>query len=244
MSNFNWSLFMNELPITMVGVFIECVALLVCYVIRDRTAFTATIMVNVFVTTIYATKQIDWAGMPSLPGQMAMVSAMLGLGLCYGIMGKECTYKVWRSVVFGLLLLFFWTHRFDLQDDIPGYDVAEHYRNSLPTTVRPALAVLGSFIYIGAFLQIGWNWLSHQPPWLAYTLTMVSASLVGAVEFVLVGFYGSNEITAPVQDLIISVFTFRLWCLVMFMPFVIGLIHLNHHRSLSDVKREASTDYG
>lgn len=233
MNGWDWIVFWQELPLTLVGVCLELFGLWACWHARDKALFTGFMLANLIISASFANNVVMWAGVPTIPGQMPMVYAMLTLGLCWATLGPKETYKVWRASVLCLLFFYLWTHRFEMQPDISGYDTAEHYRRVVEQDNFAPITVLCSVIYIGAPLQLLWNKLQHQPPWIAYSLTMLIASLFGAIEFTTVA-VTRLEVSPSWVELATSVFIFRLWMVAMGLPFVIGLIHRDHVKGTND----------
>lgn len=226
----DWNSFCLEMPMTMAGVALEIFGLWACWYVRDKALFTAYLMANLLISSMFANTLVVWAGVPTVPGQMPMVFAMLGLGLAYATLGRTETYRVWRACVLALLFHYMWTHRYQLVPELPGYNTAEHYRLIVDHVGRSAMAVLGSFIYVGAPLQLLWGRMRHQPPWVAYTVSMLIGTLIGAIEFTTVAITGMNFSTTWVE-VVTSVFIFRALLVAMGLPVVIALIHLDHVRT-------------
>lgn len=226
----NWEIFLAGVPATLVGVSLELTGLWLCWRLKDKAIFTGYMLANLLIASVVANQPVGWSGLTFIPGQMPMVFASLGLLLASQTMGRIQAYRIWRACVLILIFNFLLMHRFDTMPDLPGYDVAEHYRAFTSGNHRAHYAVMGSFIYVGGALQLLWRRFIHQPPWITYIVTMFLASVFGSLEFTTVTIYGTENMDKW-STIVLTVLGFRMWMTLWGLLLVVWLIHKDHVRA-------------
>lgn len=168
-------------------------ALVIIFRSNTTSAGSALVVPLMIIMITQAYKPVEWLGVPIFPGQFYLAFSCVALAAIHARLGPLAAHRVWRIACVSVLLCFLIVSRFlAIPDNLPGYDIGEHYTLEMAPKIRLWASVIFLFVFIGGIGQVIWK-VTEWEGWKRYLTTLVGFPAASVIHS-FIAFYGNSDL--------------------------------------------------